>query len=71
MKIRYTWRPKGDGPAEITSIELDTNRVPLIGELVEINVQIAQDEWCQKSGRVKDVIWTIALQPMASVILGA
>ena len=71
MKIRYAWNPKGNGPDEVTALELETEQIPRIGELVEIEIQLTKDEWCVKSGRVKDVIWTVRREPMVSVLLGA
>ena len=71
MKIRYAWSPRTADPAEVTSLELTTEHVPRVGELVEIEIQLTKEEWCVKSGRVKDVIWTVRREPMVSVLLGA
>jgi hypothetical protein len=71
MKIRYAWSPRTADPAEVTTLELTTEHVPRIGELVEIEIQVTKEEWCVKSGRVKDVIWTVRREPMVSVLLGA
>ena len=71
MKIRYAWSPRTTDPDEVTSLELTADHVPRIGELVEIEIQITQNEWVVKSGRVKDVIWTVRREPMVSVLLGA
>jgi hypothetical protein len=71
MKIRYAWNPRTADPAEVTSLELTADHVPRVGELVEIEIQLTKKEWCVKSGRVKDVIWTVRREPMVSVLLGA
>lgn len=71
MKIRYAWSPKGTDPAEVTALELEADHIPRAGELVEIEIQLSKDEWVVKSGRVKDVIWTVRREPMVSVLLGA
>lgn len=71
MKIRYAWNRHTADPAEVTSLELTADHVPRVGELVEIEIQLTQDEWCVKSGRVKDVIWSVRREPMVSVLLGA
>lgn len=55
----------------MTALELETEQIPRIGELVEIQIQLTKDEWCVKSGRVKDVIWNVRREPMVSVLLGA
>lgn len=69
MKIRYTWSPRTAAPEEVTSLEL-TGHVPRVGELVEIEIQLTKDEWVVKSGRVKDVIWSVRREPLVSVLLG-
>ena len=71
MKIMYAWCPIGTDPAEVTVLELATDHVPRVGELVEIQIQLTKDEWVLKSGRVKDVIWSAKREPMVSVLLGA
>jgi hypothetical protein len=71
MKIRYAWSPRTTDHAEVTSLELTADQVPRVGELVEIEIQLTQGEWCVRSGRVKDVIWTVRREPMVSVLLGA
>ena len=72
MKIRYAWAATKADPKEVTAIELDADHIPREGELVEIEIQLSKDEWVVKSGRVKDVIWTVRhREPMVSVILGA
>ena len=71
MNIRYAWSPRTADHAEVTNVDMTADYVPRIGELVEIQVQITKDEWCVKSGRVKDVIWTVRREPMVSVLLGA
>lgn len=70
MRIRYAWSLQGAETAEVTNIELTSDHVPRIGELVEIKVQITKDEWVVKSGRVSDVIWVIHREPVVSVLLG-
>lgn len=71
MKIRYAWSATKNDPAEVTAIELEAEHIPRGGELVEIEIQLTKDEWVVKSGRVKDVIWTVRREPMVSVLLGA
>ena len=71
MKIRYAWAATKADPKEVTAIELDADHIPREGEFVEIEIQLSQDEWVVKSGRVIDVIWTVRREPMVSVILGA
>ena len=71
MKIRYAWSAKSADPAEVTAIELEADHIPREGELVEIKIQSTKDELVVKSGRVKDVIWTVRSEPMVSVLLGA
>lgn len=48
-----------------------TEHVPRVGELVEIEIQLTKEEWCVKSGRVKDIIWTVRREQMVSALLGA
>ena len=71
MKIRYAWSPRGSDPNEVTALEVEAAHIPRVGELVELEIQLTKDEWVVKSGRVKDVIWTIRREPMVSVLLGA
>ncbi len=71
MKIRYAWSARTSDPKEVTSIELKTEHVPRVGELVEIEIQLTKDEWCVKSGRVRDVIWTVRRESKVTVLLGA
>ena len=71
VKIRYAWNPSTTDPNEVTRLDLTTDHVPRTGELVEIEIQITQNEWVVKSGRVNDVIWTVRREPMVSVLLGA
>lgn len=70
MKIRYAWSPRTAAPEEVTSLELMTDHVPRVGELVDIEIQLTKDEWVTKSGRVKDVIWSVRREPLVSVLLG-
>jgi hypothetical protein len=55
----------------VTALDLTTDHVPRIGELVEIEIQLSKDEWVVRSGRVKDVIWSVRREPVVSVLLGA
>lgn len=71
MKIRYAWIPRSVDTEEVTSLELTTEHVPRVGELVEIEIQLTKEEWCVKSGRVKDIIWTVRREQMVSALLGA
>ena len=71
MKIRYAWSPSKASPEEVTSIDLMTDYVPRVGEWVDIEIQLTKDEWVTKSGRVKDVIWSVRREPLVSVLLGA
>lgn len=71
MKIRYAWSATKNDQAEVTAIELEAEHIPRVGEMVEIEVHLTKDEWVVKSGRVKDVIWTVRREPMVSVLLGA
>ena len=70
MKIRYAWSPRTADPEEVTSLELMTDHVPRVGELVDIEIQLTKDERVTKSGRVKDVIWSVRREPLVSVLLG-
>lgn len=70
MMIRYAWSPRTTSPAEVTALEVPSDHVPRVGELVDICVQLTQDEWCQASGRVKDVVWSVCRSPKVSVLLG-
>ena len=70
MKILYAWNPHTADPDEVTSLELMTDHVPRVGELVNIEIQLTKDEWVIKSGRVKDVIWSERREPLVSVLLG-
>ena len=70
MKIRYAWSPKGTDPAEVTTLEMQSEYLPRVGDLVEIEIQLTKEEWVVKSGRVKDVIWSVSSRPMVSVLLG-
>ncbi len=70
MKIQYSWIKSADAAEDASSLEINSEHIPRIGELVEINFQLGKDEWCAKSGRVKDVIWMVNHHgTMASVIL--
>ena len=71
MKIRYAWSPRTASHEEVTSIEQMTDYVPRVGELVDIEIQLTKGEWVTKSGRVKDVIWSVRREPLVSVLLGA
>jgi len=71
MEVKFSWEMTGD-PKHICGITMDLENVPREGELVYLEVQINQDEWVNKSGRVKDVIWAITgKQQKVTVILGA
>lgn len=70
MKIQYSWTNGADVTEDASSLEINSEHIPRIGELVEINFQLGKDEWCVKSGRVKDVIWMVNhYRTMVSVIL--
>lgn len=70
MKIQYSWTNGADVTEDASSLEINSEHIPRIGELVEINFQLGKDEWCVKSGRVKDVIWMVKHHgTMVSVIL--
>lgn len=69
MKIRYAWTPRTADPAEVTSLELTTDHVPRIGEMVDIRVQLTQEHWCVLAARVKDVVWSIRREPMVTLLL--
>lgn len=59
MEIKYIWSAKSKDPNEVTSVTMNSDFVPRIGETVDIYVQVAKKEHVEKGGRVKDVMWYI------------
>jgi hypothetical protein len=58
MIVKYTWPQRTNDPREIVSVELPSFAVPRIGESVELNVPITDDEAAVHCGIVKRVDWS-------------
>lgn len=59
MIVKYSWMAETSAPHEITAIEIEDVAIPRQGDLVEIALSEKTGTRVNKSGRVKDVIWSI------------
>jgi hypothetical protein len=68
VKIKYVFLKTDDDPQAIRDITLEQKCMPRIGELVDFNVRINDDEYVDRMGRVDDVTWHISNDKQDAVV---
>ena len=69
INVKFSWPTSSANHEEINSITILMDRVPRIGELLYIDVKVDDEEFINKTLRVKDVWWKIRNDSYSVIII--
>ena len=59
MQVKYVFLKTSGDPNEFCDVTLEQEMVPRKGELVDFNIQVNDEEYIDRMGRVDDVTWQV------------